>query len=80
MKVKKRVGLKKETFYNLHIHNDEENKLLHVSTDKRKFNNFVKASTFFLSESQEMKSCEKRVETANAGTVVVLASSAYTSA
>ena len=54
-----------KTSYNLQIYNREIEKL-HVNTDEWKYINIINASTFFLLELEEMKSCVYRVETANA--------------
>ena len=45
------------TFYNLHIY-VEGNEILHVVTNKRKHIDIANSGNLFLSELEDLKSCE----------------------
>ena len=54
------------TLYNLH-HYIRAIGILYIITYDWKYNNIMNSCNFILLESEEMKSCTDRVETANAG-------------
>ena len=66
--VNKRVQIKINTLYNLHIY-IEENEKLHVVAYQWKYIDILNSSNFFLSELEEKKSCIYRVVPASSACI-----------